>query len=162
MPELPESKLSDSPDVEHQRVRLLREFGEYLRASALWWIAAILIALIGLGVLIYLTGSDGGTTGPEFIAFLKQRAGKKLPAAVTAAIEDWWNGYGAIRLYDELTLIECGDDVLLTELLAATSLRASLIHTFSPRLIAIESARTDELVAELTARGYAPRVIEEV
>jgi hypothetical protein len=125
-----------------------------------------LIEASGEGLRYRLTAAgmqaafDGGTTGPEFTRFLTERAGKKPPAAVTTAIDRWWSGYGAVRLYDELTLIEFGDDVLLTELMAATSLGASLIHRFSPRLIAIEPARTDELVAELTARGFAPRVIE--
>jgi hypothetical protein len=66
-----------------------------------------------------------------------------------------------VRLYDELAVIELNDDLLLAELLAATSLDASLIHTFSPRLVAIDAAKADALVAELTRRGYAPRVVEE-
>ncbi len=130
--------------------------------------AGELIEASGEGLRYRLTAAglravfDAGTTGPEFAKFLSSRAGKKLPAAVTRAIDAWWSGYGAIRLYDELTLIEFGDDVLLTELLAATSLGSSLMHTFSPRLIAIEPARADDLVTEMTARGYAPRVIEDV
>jgi hypothetical protein len=130
--------------------------------------AGDLIEASGEGLRYRLTSAgmqtvfDSGVTGPEFTKFLSTRASKKLPAAVTKTIDEWWSGYGAIRLYDELTLIEFGDDVLLSELLAATSLDASLLHTFSPRLVAVEPARADDLVAELTARGYAPRVVEDV
>ncbi|MDQ2741959.1 MAG: hypothetical protein M3Z66_06630, partial [Chloroflexota bacterium] len=95
------------------------------------------------------------------MALLGERAGGTLPEAVQAILERWWESYGAIRLYDEVTLVELGDDLLLRELLAASSLRDSVLHTFSPRLVAIDSARVDELVEELTRLGYTPRVVEE-
>jgi len=60
-----------------------------------------------------------------------------------------------------VTLIELGDDLLLRELLAASSLREAVLHTFSPRLVAIDSARVDELVEELTRLGYTPRMVDE-
>ena len=104
---------------------------------------------------------DAGTTGPDLAALLAERAGGALPAPVRTAIDRWWGGYGAIRLYDELTIIELGDDLLQTELLTATPRAAAAIHTFSPRLIAIDPSQAEELVAVLTARGYAPRVVEE-
>jgi len=103
---------------------------------------------------------DAGTTGPEFARFLAERAGGTLPPAVSAALDRWWSGYGAIRLYDELALIEFRDDVLLSELRAATTLDSALIHVFSPRLVAVDAGKADELVAELTARGYTPRLVE--
>jgi hypothetical protein len=104
---------------------------------------------------------DAGTTGPEFTKFLTERAGGELPLPVRAAIDRWWREYGAIRLYDELTLIELGDDVLLKELRAVTTLNSALMYAFSPRLIAIDPTRADAVVAELTARGYTPRLVEE-
>lgn len=128
--------------------------------------AGDLVAASGEGLRYRLTPAglqalfDAGTTGPEFVRFLAERAGGALPAAVRSTIDRWWSDYGTVRLYDELAVIELNDDVLLTELLAATSLDASLVHTFSPRLIAVDSAKADDLVAELTSRGYAPRVVE--
>ena len=104
---------------------------------------------------------DGGASGPQLIALLGERAGGTMPEAVQAILERWWESYGAIRLYDEVTLVELGDDLLLRELLAASSLREAVLHTFSPRLVAIDSARVDELVEELTRLGYTPRVVEE-
>ncbi len=104
---------------------------------------------------------DGGASGPQLMALLGERAGGTLPEAVQAILERWWESYGAIRLYDEVTLVELGDDLLLRELLAASSLREAVLQTFSPRLVAIDSARVDELVEELTRLGYTPRVVEE-
>jgi hypothetical protein len=105
---------------------------------------------------------DTGTSGPEFVALLSARAGGRLPRVVRATLDRWWQGYGALRLYDDLTVIELGEDILLPELLATTSLPAALLHTFSPRVVAIDPSLADALVAELTARGYAPRVVEEI
>jgi len=105
---------------------------------------------------------DSGASGPQLLAVLGERAGNTLPEAVRAIMERWWESYGAIRLYDEVTLVELGDDLLLRELLAASSLGAAVLHTFSPRLVAIDSARVDVMVADLTRLGYTPRVVEEV
>jgi hypothetical protein len=74
-------------------------------------------------------------------------------------IDDWWERYGQVRIYDELTLIELGDDLLLRELQAATSLRRAVVHQFTPRLIAIEDGAVEQIVGELGARGYAPRIV---
>ncbi|HUE76237.1 MAG TPA: helicase-associated domain-containing protein [Chloroflexota bacterium] len=104
---------------------------------------------------------DAGTTGPELIQFLADRADTPLAGSVRAIIDGWWANYGSIHLYDDLTLVELGDDFLLPELLATTTLRASLVHTFSPRLIAIDPAAANRIIAELTRLGHAPRVVDE-
>jgi hypothetical protein len=103
---------------------------------------------------------DAGLTGPEMLDFLAAGSRAPLPVGARAAIERWWEGYGAVRLYDEVCLVELGDDFLLPELLAATPLRGWLVHTFSPRLIAVEPAAVDNLVAALARLGHAPRVVE--
>ena len=105
---------------------------------------------------------ESGTSGPEFVKMLAVWSGNDVPGEVVRELISWWQGYGAIRLYDELTLIEFGDDVLLPELLSVISLDSALIHTFSPRLIAIDPSKADQLVAELASRGYASRMVEDV
>jgi hypothetical protein len=57
-------------------------------------------------------------------------------------------------------VLELNDDLLLAELLASTALESAVVHTFSPRLIAIDSARAEDIIAELADRGYAPRIID--
>lgn len=104
---------------------------------------------------------DTGMTGPELIRLLNDYAGGTLPATARKELDRWWRHYGTIRLYDELTVIELSDDLLLAELLASTPLESAIVQTFSPRLIAIDTVRAEEIIAELANRGYAPRVIEE-
>ncbi len=104
---------------------------------------------------------DTGITGPELTRLLADRAGGALPETAGKELDRWWQHYGTIRLYDELTVLELSDDLLLAELLASTALESAIVHTFSPRLIAIDSARAENIVAELANRGYAPRVVEE-
>jgi hypothetical protein len=133
---------------------LLARAGELIEASA----AGLRYRLTAAGVHAVF---DTGTTGPALSSLLAERAGGSLPSGVTAAIDRWWEGYGAIRLYDELTLIELGDDLLQRELMAATPLAGSTIHAYSPRLIAIDPAQAEDLIAALTDSGYAPRVVEE-
>jgi hypothetical protein len=104
---------------------------------------------------------DDGLQGPDLIEALAIQSGGKLPADVRSTLERWWNDYGSVRLYDELTLIELSDDILLRELLATTSLDRALIHSFSSRLIAVDPSMVDALMAELTRQGHTPRVIED-
>ncbi len=104
--------------------------------------------------------TNEGITGPEILTFLTDRSAQPLPTAVSATIEQWWLGYSSVHLYDDVTLVELGDDYLLAELLASTSLGDALIHTFSPRLIAVAPAAVDSLVGQLTRLGHAPRVVE--
>jgi hypothetical protein len=79
---------------------------------------------------------------------------------VRRIIERWWADFGTIRLYDSLTLIELNDDFLLREIMATSALDTAVIHTFSPRLVAVDPGSVDDVVTRLTRLGYAPRVVE--
>ncbi len=104
---------------------------------------------------------DIGLTGPKLIEVLTQYGDERLAGTLGPTIEEWWTRYGTVRLYDDLTLVELGDDLLLREILASSSLQDMLVYTFSPRLVAVRPVNVDELVAELTRLGYTPRVAEE-
>jgi hypothetical protein len=103
---------------------------------------------------------EEGLTGPDLIAFLRERIDGTLPDAVRRIIERWWADFGTIRLYDSLTLIELNDDFLLREIMATSALDTAVIHTFSPRLVAVDPGSVDDVVTRLTRLGYAPRVVE--
>lgn len=103
---------------------------------------------------------ERGMNADDIARLLAEQSGAPIPIGSRALLDHWWNAYGNIRLYDELTLIELGDDLLLRELQAATSLASVTLHQFTPRLIAVEDNAVDLLVSELGARGYAPRVVE--
>jgi hypothetical protein len=102
---------------------------------------------------------DGGLDGPALIDFLAE-AGGGLPGEVRETLDRWWRGFSAVRLYDDLTLMELGDDALLPELLRTTNLGEHVLETYSPRLVAVDAAAVDEIVAALTRLGHAPRVVE--
>ncbi len=103
---------------------------------------------------------EHGLDADDIARMLAEQTGEPIPATARATIDRWWSSYGHVRLYDELTLIELGDDLLLRELQVATSLASVVLHQFTPRLIAIEDRAVDQLVTELSARGYAPRIVE--
>ena len=105
------------------------------------------------------TAFDDGLSGPELLGFLKECSSNPLPGRVRSMLERWWTSYGSVRLYDELSLVELSEEVLPAEVLAAVpALRNHLIYALSPRLLAVEPAAADAVVAELVRLGYAPRV----
>ena len=104
---------------------------------------------------------DGGITGPDLIRILAERAGGSVPVDVRAVVDTWWKNYGSVRLYDDLTLVEFDDDILLQEFLVTSSLRGSLVDVITPRLVAIDPAAIRPLLGEMERLGYTPRVVED-
>src|SRR5439155_11322873 len=105
------------------------------------------------------TAFDDGLSGPELLCCLQERSSKPIPRRVRSRIERWWASYGSVRLYDELSLVELSEEVLPAEVLAAVpALRQHLVYALSPRLLAVQPAAADVVVAELVRLGYAPRV----
>ncbi|MCB8942868.1 MAG: helicase-associated domain-containing protein [Ardenticatenaceae bacterium] len=80
-----------------------------------------------------------------------------IPDAIQSQLTAWWQAYGQVRLYENVTVIEFGDDYALAEMKAATSLEKHLIAEISPRLILIPEPSIDILVAELEKAGYTPK-----
>jgi hypothetical protein len=105
------------------------------------------------------TAFDDGLSGAELLRFLDEHAAKPLPASVRERIERWWAGYGRVRLYDEVSLVELSDQVLPEEVLAAVpTLREHQVYAVSPRLLAIRPPAADAVIDELARLGYAPHV----
>jgi hypothetical protein len=104
---------------------------------------------------------DQGVNGTDLLQQLHALSGGKLPDAVRARLSRWWEGYGTLRLYDEVTILEFGDEYLLAEALATTALRASIVATLSPRTVVVDAAAAADLRAEFARRGYTPRIVEE-
>jgi hypothetical protein len=102
-----------------------------------------------------------GATGPDVLHLLSQRTGVPVPDEVAAVLCGWSDGYGTIRIYDDLTLIELDDDILLQELQATSSLKASTLQILGPRLVAIDPARAQSLVLQMERLGYTPRIVDE-
>jgi Helicase conserved C-terminal domain/SWIM zinc finger len=104
---------------------------------------------------------ERGVTGPGLLRILADRAGGSVPENVRVVLDAWWKSYGNVRLYDDLTLIEFDDDILLRELLATSSLRGALVDVITPRLVSVEPAAVRSLLGEMERLGYTPRVMED-
>lgn len=85
-----------------------------------------------------------------------------LPDAIRSQLTAWWEAYGQVRLYENVTIIEFGDEYALAEMKAATSLEKHLVAEISPNLVIIPVNAIDTLVGELEKAGYTPKQTNKV
>jgi len=85
-----------------------------------------------------------------------------MPEAIRVQLTDWWAAYGRVRIYENLTIIEFGDDYTLAEMKAVTLLEKHLIAEVSPRLVIVPQQAVAPLMAELEKAGYTPKQTDEV
>lgn len=103
---------------------------------------------------------EAGHTLEEILDLLEKGSQAPLPGGLREMLTRWWENFGLVHLYPNLTILELSDDFAIRELVAATSLAQHIIYQFSPRLVAIEPDAVDDLVRELQEKGYTPRVAE--
>ncbi|MFN8442138.1 MAG: SWIM zinc finger family protein [Caldilineaceae bacterium] len=89
----------------------------------------------------------------------KELTGEALPPSIIEILQGWWESYGQVRLYEEMTIIEFGDDHALTEMKALTSLNNLLLVELSPRLVVIPQSAVTTLMGELQKAGYTPKQV---
>jgi hypothetical protein len=85
-----------------------------------------------------------------------------MPDPIQTRLADWWQAYGQARIYEDVTVIEFGDEYALAEMKAATSLEKYLIAEISPRLVLISAEAVEFLSAELEKAGYTPKQTDQV
>ena len=105
-----------------------------------------------------LRAIEQGQTIDSLIQTVAHWSGQAPPPAWRDQLAGWSENYGKLHVYDDITLLELGDDFALQELLSNTSLRAHVIYTFSPRLVAIHPNAVEDLIQEMEKRGYTPHV----
>lgn len=105
---------------------------------------------------------EAGCTLAEIMAGWEELMPQPLPAHLRARLETWWQGYGQVRLYENVTVIEFSDDYALAEMKGVTSLSQQLIAEVSPRLVLIPAEAVDSLIAELEQAGYTPKQTDRV
>lgn len=87
-------------------------------------------------------------------------AGFSLPPAMVQQLQTWQDRAGRHHLYDNLAVIELGEDVLLAEIQAIAHLQDIPVYRASPRcLLVLEPAAVPTLTDELVRRGYTPKVL---
>lgn len=105
-------------------------------------------------------GFEAGGTLDQLVRDWEATLSKPMPASVRKRLTGWWQSYGQLRLYRDVTLIEFGDDHALTEMKAVTSLATVMIAELSPRLVLIPKGAVAPLAAELEKAGYTPQQTE--
>jgi len=85
-----------------------------------------------------------------------------MPEAIRDQLAAWWDAYGRVRIYENLTVIEFSDDYALAEVKAVTPLEKSIIAEISPRLVIIRQEAVAPLTEALEKAGYTPKQTDEV
>lgn len=86
--------------------------------------------------------------------------GAPLPAELQGHLSAWWQQYGQVRLYQNLTLIEFADDYALAEMRAVTAIDDLLLVEISPRAVLIPATAVESLFAALQKAGYTPKLTD--
>jgi hypothetical protein len=110
--------------------------------------------LVGVG-----RAFEDGWTAERILSTLAEEAGRPVPPALADLLQKWWKNYGSVQIYQDVALMEFGDDYALGELLGGTSLSRYLLYRFSPRLIAIRPEGAQALRDELVKKGYTPKTV---
>lgn len=96
----------------------------------------------------------------ESIAADFAATGLPLPDATLARLRDWQAKAGRHQLYDNLAVIECGEDMHPSEVNALVALAAGALYPVAPRcLVALNPEAVPALVDDLRRRGYTPQVL---
>lgn len=88
------------------------------------------------------------------------RAGNPLPSAVQETLHTWQSRAGRYQLYDNLAVVEFGDDQALAEIRATGILQGLQVHVVSPRcLVVLNPEAVSRLIEDLRKKGYMPQVV---
>jgi hypothetical protein len=100
-------------------------------------------------------GSSADSISADFAA-----AGFQLPVATAARLRGWQAKAGRHQLYDNLAVIEFGEDMHPSEVNAIVALAAGSLYQVAPRcLVALNPEAVPALVDSLRRRGYTPQVL---
>ena len=105
---------------------------------------------------------EAGIDLPEMLADWERLLPIAMPDSIRDELAAWWDAYGRVRIYEDLTIVEFGDDYALAEMKAVTSLEDDLIAEISPRLVIIRPEALTSLSAQLEKAGYTPKRTDQV
>jgi hypothetical protein len=77
-------------------------------------------------------------------------------APLLAWLERWIAGYGQVRLYTGVTLLETTDTLVMRELTATTSLDEQVVQTIHPTLLILKKPGAERLIDDLKQRRQFP------
>lgn len=85
----------------------------------------------------------------------------QLFTRIATQFEQWLAGYSRVRLYTGVTLLETVDVVAMREVVATTSLEASIVKNIHPTLCIVKPHAIGHIVEELKQRGQSPLLHDE-
>jgi hypothetical protein len=78
-----------------------------------------------------------------------------------AQLERWIAGYGRIRLYTGVSLLDVADTLVMRELSATTSVEQQVVQAISPTRMILKKQGTERIVEDLKRRGQVPLLHEK-
>ncbi len=108
---------------------------------------------------LYVAFEAGETT-----TTLRERWVKATGAPPPPELAQWWENwqqrYGHIRLYPQQAILVAADALTLREVqVALPELREGLLGVINSRTALLRSEKVDQLLLQLTARGYMPKEV---
>ncbi len=105
---------------------------------------------------------EAGAALSELLDGWEQMLPIPMPETIRDQLTAWWDAYGRVRIYENLTVIEFGDDYALAEMKAVTPLEQFIIAEISPRLVIVRQEAVAPLTEALEKAGYTPKQTDEV
>ncbi|MBN1979809.1 MAG: helicase-associated domain-containing protein [Anaerolineae bacterium] len=85
-----------------------------------------------------------------------------MPVAIRDQLTAWWEAYGQVRIYKDLTVIEFGDEYALAEMKAVAPLEKHIVAEISPRMVIVYPEAVKPLTEALKQAGYTPKQTDDV
>ncbi len=98
---------------------------------------------------------------PEEILALFEASGLPPTSSLQRALQETWARLSRVQVFENVTLLETGDPLILQELLAATSLESAILGWLGPNLVIIEESALERLWKEMRDRGYYPTMVRD-
>jgi hypothetical protein len=92
------------------------------------------------------------------VELLQEHSIPPVPPAAWDVVRGWRDRAGQVLLYPRVSVLEVADATALDEVLAATNVRQALLCRLSDHALLIESTAVSQLLGELAAQGYTPRL----
>lgn len=147
--------------------------GEQIRLHQLAGAATLLLEKIALPLgmhnsdLLYRlevarvhTAFESGATPETLFSEWEACFGQAAPDSLRDALLHWWQGYGAARIYQNLTLIEFSDEYALQEVRVLAANQGIRMAELSSNSAVIPVDSVEALVTALQRAGHTPKVMQ--
>lgn len=103
------------------------------------------------------------TTLLELLRTLAQTTASTSDALsqLLAQLERWVAGYGRVRIYTEVAMLEAADAVVMRELSATTIVDEQIVQTIQPTLHILKKSGAEGIIDDLKRRGQLPLLHDE-